>query len=79
MLSASAPNVYGFSGYASATPPFGGYNPRDLPTYGGLNQSNPRVGNLGTPNPYPATAMTNAVTYNAGSGFGSNMYTTDRR
>ena len=45
----------------------------------GLNQSNPRVGNLGTPNPYPATAMTNAVTYNAGSGFGSNMYTTDRR
>jgi len=34
MLSASAPNVYGFSGYASSTPPFGGYNPRDLPTYG---------------------------------------------
>jgi len=80
ILSASAPNVYGFSGYpATSTPPFGGYNPRDLPTYGGMNQSNPRVGNLGTPNPYPATAMTNAVSFNPGSGFGSNVYATDRR
>merc|ERR1719209_2386556 len=32
----------------------------------------PRVGNLGTPNPYPASAMTNAVSYNPGSGFGTN-------
>ena len=45
----------------------------------GMNQSNPRVGNLGTPNPYPASAMTNAVAYNPGSGFGTNAYVTDRR
>jgi len=81
MMTASAPNIYGYSGYSTATstPPFGGYNPRDLPTYGGMNQSNPRVGNLGTPNPYPASAMTNAVSYNPGSGFGTNAYATDRR
>jgi len=80
ILSASAPNIYGFSGYpATSAPPFGGYNPRDLPTYGGMSQSNPRVGNLGTPNPYPATSMTNAVSYNPGSGFGSNVYAADRR
>jgi len=81
MMTASAPNIYGYSGYSTATstPPFGGYNPRDLPTYGGMNQSNPRVGNLGTPNPYPASAMTNAVSYNPGSGFGTNAYAMDRR
>ena len=44
-----------------------------------MSQSNPRVGNLGTPNPYPATSMTNAVSYNPGSGFGSNVYAADRR
>jgi len=35
ILSASTPNIYGFSGYpATSAPPFGGFNPRDLPTYG---------------------------------------------
>jgi len=79
---ASSMSMYGYpAGYgASPAPPFGGYNPRDLPTYGGVNQSNPRLGNLGTPNPYPATAMTNAVSYGTnGSAFGSNVYLQDRR
>jgi len=38
------------------------------------------MGNLGTPNPYPASAMTNAVSYGTnGSAFGSNVYLQDRR
>jgi len=81
ILSASAPNIYGYAGYttSASAPPFGGYNPRDLPTYGGMSQSNPRVGNLGTPNPFPSSSVTSAVSYNPGSGFGSNVYAADRR